>query len=397
MAAFTSRPPQQEHKLTYFEQPNRPLRICFVETAASAFTAHRKHLARAALEAGLEVHLIAPDTVTTSMVGFERVICHELILDRSSVGPWAELGVISQLVRLYRRIRPDVVHHIALKPVLYGALAARVAGVRCVVGTLTGLGYTFIPGGLSRRVLRLVVSSALRVALSGGGHTTFENPDDRDFFIDEGLVAAARSSVVVGSGVDTDEFTMQSEPSGVPVVLVGTRMLWDKGIGELVSAAQLLRAQGVQFRLVFAGAPDPQNPASIPDSQLFDWQNRGLIEWLGMRRDMPSLLAQCHIACLPSYREGLPVFLAEAAASGRPCVSTDVPGCRTAVIHEQTGLLVPACEVQGLAVALRRLIEDSHLRHRLGLGGRQHAERELSSRTVSAAFLRLYQDMLAAR
>ncbi|MEI9951388.1 MAG: glycosyltransferase family 4 protein [Pseudomonadota bacterium] len=367
-----------------------PARLCFVQTTAAGFVAHRKHIARAAVAAGMEVHLIAPDADTIKSIGFKDVVTHDLKLDRSGVEPVGELRVIAELVRLYRRIKPDVVHHIALKPVLYGALAARIARVPCVVGTVTGLGYSFIPGGVSRRVLKTVISMALRVALSGGGHTTFENPDDRDFFLKEKLVSADHSSVITGSGVDVNEFTVHVEPGGTPVVLVGTRMLWDKGLGELIVAAKALRAEGLQFRLLFAGAPDAKNPACIPEQQLLAWQNEGVIEWLGMRGDMPQLLAQCHIACLPSYREGLPVFLAEAAASGRPSVTTDVPGCRTAVLHEQTGLLVPVRESAGLADALRRLLLEPELRARLGRQARAFAEENLSGEKVSAAFLDLY-------
>jgi glycosyltransferase involved in cell wall biosynthesis len=379
------------------DRPRERRRICYVETQDWAFSSHRARLGRAALDAGFEVHVLAPPSGAEARLREAGFVFHPLRMQRGSLNPLGESLAIADLVRAYRSLRPDVVHHIALKAVLYGSVAARVARVGAVVGSVTGLGYSFIPGGASRRLLRGAVSGMLRAALSTSrAHTVFQNPDDRRLFIELGIATAERSRVVLGSGVDTRRFAPSPEPEGDPVVLVGTRMLYDKGILELVEAARALKSQGVSFRLVLAGAPDPKNPASIAEERLRAWQAEGLVEWLGQVDDMAGLLRRCHVACLPSYREGLPLFLAEAAASGRPLVGTDVPGCRAVVRDGETGLCVPARDVGALATALGRLIDDARLRHRLGAAARTFAEAELSDERIVFQLLSLYEELMAA-
>ena len=372
-----------------------PPRLCVIETADWAFSTHRLHLGRAALQAGMEVHVIAPGGDQARRIRDGGFVYHELVMDRSGTNPATEALVVRELLALYRRIRPDIVHHVALKACLYGAIAARLANVPAIVGSVTGLGYTFIPGGAGRVLLREVVSMALRVSLRGTRvHTIFQNPDDRDLFARRAMVNGARASVILGSGVDTDRFVATAEPNGVPLIAFGSRMLWDKGIAELIEALKLLRQRRVAFRACFAGIPDPSNPATVTEEQLLDWQAQGLIEWRGQVADMAGLLAACHIACLPSYREGLPLFLAEAAASAKPVVTTDVPGCRSVVVQDQTGLLVPVRDARALADALQRLLLDAELRSRMGRAGRTFAERELSAKRVVSDTFAIYRSLL---
>ncbi len=376
----------------------KPPRLCVVETADFAFTTHRLHLGRAALEAGMDVHVLAPGGDQQRRIRDAGFHYHELELQRSGTNPTSEARVVLELAAHYRAIRPDVVHHIALKSVLYGALAARAVGVEAVVGSLTGLGYTFIPAGVKRALLRQAVSLGLRAALRGSRvHTIFQNPDDRDFFVRDGLVNAARTSVILGSGVDTQRFKPTPEPAGVPLIAFGARMLWDKGVAELVAALRVLRGRGVPFRACFAGTPDPANPATVTEPQLRSWQAEGILEWRGHVTDVAALLSECHIACLPSYREGLPLFLAEAAASGRAAVTTDVPGCRSVVVDGQTGLLVPARDSEALAQALEKLLLDPQLRLRMGRAARVHAERELAATRVVAETFAVYRSLLLRR
>jgi glycosyltransferase involved in cell wall biosynthesis len=299
------------------------------------------------------------------------------------------------LVALYRRIRPDIVHHVALKAILNGSIAARLARVPAVVGSLTGLGYTFMPGGPGRAVLREIVCLGLGFALRGSRvHTIFQNPDDRELFVRRRLVNAARTSIVLGSGVDTRRFSPTPEPAGPPVVAFGSRMLWDKGIAELVEALRTLRREGVSFRARFAGTPDTSNPATVSERELKAWQAEGLIEWRGYVDDMAAFLAAAHVACLPSYREGLPLFLAEAAASGRPCVTTDVPGCRSVVIDGSTGYVVPARQAAALTHALRRLLTEPALRAKQGKAARELALESLSAERVVSDTFNVYRRLL---
>ncbi len=205
---------------------------------------------------------------------------------------------------------------------------------------------------------------------------------------------AEQTRVILGSGVDPERFVPQPEPPPPVTILLAARMLWDKGVGELVEAARLLRDRRLSVRVLLAGAPDPANPAAIPESQLRTWQAEGVVEWLGQRGDMPALIAACHIVCLPSYREGLPLSLIEAAACGRPIVTTDMPGCREVVQRGTNGLLVPPRDPIALAEALRRLIENAELRATLGAAGRERVlERFTVQRVIEQTFA-VYEELL---
>ena len=373
-----------------------PRRICYVETQDYAFLTHRKHLGRAALDLGMEVHVIAPAGDHVERLRSAGFVFHPLRMKRSGMNPVSESRAIQDLVRIYREVRPHLAHHVALKAVIYGSAAARIAHV-AAVGSITGLGYAFIPGGKRRAVLREAVSLMLFTALRGRHkHTIFQNPDDQRAFVQKRLVRGNDTSVIYGSGVDTARFAPTPEPDSVPRVLIATRMLRDKGVVELVDAARMLRARSVPFELWLAGDTDAENPAAIPATQLKAWHDEGIVRWLGHAPDIAQLLRDAHIACLPSYREGLPLFLAEAAAAGRPAISTDVPGCRAVVQHERTGLLVPARESASLAAALERLLTNTPLRKRMGEQARSLALELFSKEQVTGAILRIYSSLLSS-
>jgi glycosyltransferase involved in cell wall biosynthesis len=372
-----------------------PRRICYLETQDRAFLAHRIHLARAALAAGMEVHLIAPPGDAAAELRAAGFIYHPIKMQRAGVNPWSELGAVRELATLYRQIRPDLVHHVALKSVLYGSAVARALAIPAV-GSITGLGYTFIPGGPRRAVLREGISLMLRAALASANvHLIFQNPDDRALFIQKKLVLEARTTLIAGSGVDTERFSYLPEPAGVPRVLIATRMLKDKGVVEAVEAARLLRQRNVPFELVLAGDADLENPASIQPSQLRAWQDEGIVRWVGQSKAIARLLQEANVACLPSYREGLPLFLAEAASAGRAAVTTDVPGCRSVVQHDLTGLLVKVRDACSLADALQALLSDPDLRARMGAAARALALREFAKERVNDAIFRIYSSLLS--
>lgn len=356
------------------------------------------HLLQAAQVAGHEVHLVAPEPDSEGKLAKAGFTYHQVAMDRSGLNPTSELRVILELVHLFRRIKPELLHLVALKSVLYGSVAARLSGVDAVVGSITGLGYTFIPGGIKRRALAAFVASALRVALAGKGpRIIVQNPDDFDFFVQRGIVAASRCSIVYGSGVDVQRFAPEPERVGVPTILVGTRMLWDKGIGELAEALRILRRRGVAYRVLLSGKPDLANPAAISEAQLQAWSDEGLMEWRGHSTDVAGLLKEAAIACLPSYREGLPLFLAEAAAAGKPVVTTDVPGCRSVIDHGKTGFLVPVRDPVGLANALEQLLNDPGLRVRMGAAARAFAVERFSKERVTQAIFDVYRSALDKR
>jgi glycosyltransferase involved in cell wall biosynthesis len=301
------------------------------------------------------------------------------------------------LESLYRRLRPDLVHHVTIKPVLYGGVAARLAKVPAVVFAVPGLGHVFVQTGVRASVLRNVVKRVYRFVFAHPrAKVIFQNPDDQALMERAQLVNAADSVLIRGSGVDMNVFTPRPEPPGVPVVVLAARMLWAKGVGEFVDAARQLREQKIEARFVLAGDSDPGNPSAVPVWQLEQWHDSGAVEWWGACDDMPRVLADAHIVCLPSYREGLPKVLIEAAASGRPIVTTDVPGCREVVRHEENGLLVPARNAAALAAALRRLILSPVLRQFLGQRGREIAVAEFGLEKVIEQTLSIYKELLSS-
>lgn len=374
--------------------PAAPPRLLFLVTEDWYFCSHRLPLACAARDAGFDVAVATRVTAHGERIRAAGLRLIPLMLRRSGRNPWRELMSIAEITRLYRAEKPDIVHHVALKPVLYGSLAARIAAIPSVVNALAGMGYVFTSDKPSARLLRPLVTLAFRLLLKRGC-IILQNPDDRAALLKAGVALPEQITLIRGSGVDTAHFTPVPEPdAAAALVVLPARMLWDKGVGEFVAAAHMLRDEGLAARFMLAGERDPDNPAAIPAAQLETWRAAGIVEWHGRQEDMARLLAQSHIVCLPSYREGLPKALLEAAASGRAIVATDVPGCREAVRHGVNGLLVPARDAAALADALRRLITDPALRREFGQRGREMAEKEFSVEKITAETLALYRKLL---
>jgi len=302
---------------------------------------------------------------------------------------------MAQYLAIYVSEKPTLVHHFTLKPVLYGSLAARARRLPAVVNSLTGLGYVFTSEDKLAVTLREVLKPWLRLALGGSStRVIFQNRGGKDWFVDQGLAPENRSYVIPGSGVNPMVFKPRPEPQGIPVIMMASRMLWDKGVGDLVAAAERLHSQGISARVVLVGDTDPGNPASISESQLRKWSTAGIVEWWGWRSDMQQVLSTCHIVVLPSYGEGLPRALLEAAAVGKPIVATDIPGCREIVHHGKNGLLVPPGDVEALYEALVRLILDQDLRRRMGRCGRKLVLDRFSDEIIIQQTLDVYHELL---
>jgi glycosyltransferase involved in cell wall biosynthesis len=353
-------------------------------------------VAQAARAAGYEVHVAGPDGPEVPEIAGHGLAYHRVPMERSSVAPLQELRTIHALHALYSRLQPEIVHHITLKAILYGSVAARLAGDPAIVNAVTGLGYLFASNELRARVLRRIFLWFAPWVLRGHRvRTIFQNPEDRDLFVDASIVRPDTSVVIRGSGVDVAAFSPRPEPAGAPTVALASRMLWNKGVGEFVDAANRLRGSGVPARFVLVGEADPGNPAGIPVEQLLAWTENGAVEWWGHQRDMPGVLARVAIVALPStYREGVPKVLLEAAAAGRPIVTTNTPGCREVVRDGVNGFLIPPGDAAALATALHELLRDGALRERMGAHGRAIAEAEFSVETVVAKTLRVYRELL---
>ena len=356
----------------------------------------RRSLALALRDAGNEVLLVSPDGPYGEKLRALGLDWQPVPMDRRSLNPLREAALLWHLVRLLRRERPDVVHGFTIKCAVYGSLAARVAGVPARVNAVAGMGYVFISDSAKARLLRPVVRALLKLALGGrNARLILQNPDDVALFAQARLVDPARVRLIPGSGVDTVRFA--PDPAQVPGdrirVLLPARLLWDKGLAEYAQAARLLRERAVPGDLLLAGDPDPGNPAAVPEATVRGWVEKGLLQWLGHVDDMPALLRSVDIVALPSYREGLPKGLIEAAASGCALIATDVPGCREVVEHEVDGLRVPVKDDVALADAIERLVREPALRARLGAAARDKALARFDERIVVAETMAVYGEL----
>lgn len=347
----------------------------------------------AARDAGYEVHVLTRVRNHGERLTGLGLKLIPLELSRRGRNPFAELRVIVDLIRIYRRLRPDLVEHIAMKPLVYGGIAAFFSGPKGIVNYIAGLGWLFTAGGFQARLLRWPITLALRLLLRRG-QVIVENPSDYAQIASLGL-PAARITRIPGAGVDMDEFQPIPEPEGVPLVVMAARMLWAKGVGEFVRAAELLKARGVSARFALVGVPDGENPSSVPLARLEAWREQGVVEWWGRRDDMPEVFAESGIVCLPTfYGEGVPKVLIEAAAAGRPIVATQIPGCREIVHDGESGLLVPTQDAEALADALERLLADAGSRRQMGQRGREIAAAGFSVERVVADTLGVYRRAL---
>lgn len=376
-----------------------PLRILLVVNAEWYFWSHRLTLAQALRDTGMEVIVAAAVERdydhAIRQAGFRFI---PIGLKRRSTDVPTELASFSELWRVYRQVQPDLVHHFTIKPVIYGSLAARFANVPYIVNTIPGLGYTFLADTWKRRVVRSAILAAYRVALmSKRLRVIFQNPEDRELFVKHNLIASDRTSVIRGSGVNIDIFHPSPEPNGTPIVLLASRLLWDKGVKEFVESAKIVRDAGVNCRFVLVGIPDAENPNSVPETELRAWHDMGLVEWWGLRNDMPTVLQQATVVTLPSYYpEGVPKILLEAAASARMIITTDTPGCREVVHHNVTGLLVPPRQNSALAESVITALQDSDLRKRLGMAARILVEQEFAESHVIARTLDVYRGLVGS-
>ncbi len=370
-------------------------KLLFVVNVDWFFMSHRLAIAREALAHGYEVHLAAAMTDRRQQLEALGLIIHPLNMDRSSVSLRSTLATLRQLFLLFRSVRPDLIHLVTIKPLVFGGIAARLSRVRHGrVAAISGLGHVFTAENGWARIRRAIVGWLYRSALGGKNvKVIFQNPDDRDTLQQFVRLEDNKIELIRGSGIDLDQYFLCDLPEGVPVVLFAGRLLIEKGVREFVEAARLGHERGVSARYCLAGTPDPGNPASLTEGDIERWVAEGCVEYWGHQDDMPGALAKAVLVVLPSYREGMPKVLLEAAACGRAVVATDVPGCRHAIIPEKTGKLVPVRDGRILGEAILALLEDRARCLSMGLAGRKLAEEAFDIRQVVAKHLEIYKGL----
>ena len=367
-------------------------RLLFVVNVDWFFLSHRLPIALAARDAGFDVHVATELTGEASAIQSHGFTLHPISINRSSVGPLSLVILLWTLWRLMRQVNPEIVHLVTIKPVLLGGLAARFVGIKRVIAAISGLGFVFTARGVRAAVRRWLVAFLYRGALARSGvFVILQNDDDQTLLQKYAGISASQVVRIRGSGVDLSDWSPHPLPVGVPIVLMASRLLVDKGVREFIDAARALRGV-IEARFVLVGDVDSGNPTSVRRDYLLSYVDSGVIEWWGKRDDMQHVLAASHVVVLPSYREGLPKVLIEAAAVGRAVVTTDVPGCRDAIIDGCTGLLVAPRDAVALATAIRSLVNDPQQLHAFGVAGRELAEKAFDVRDVISTHLQLYRE-----
>jgi glycosyltransferase involved in cell wall biosynthesis len=370
-----------------------PQKILYLVSEDWYFVSHRLPMARSAKFAGYEIHVATRVDSCAQQITHEGFALHPIQWRRGSMNPFRFLATIMETRRLYRQLRPDLVHHVALVPTVVGSVAA-LGMPMARLNAFAGLGFIFTSDTLKARLVRLFASPLLSWLLRRPCTTVLvQNPDDRSVAIRLG-VPPERIALIPGSGIDVDALTPLPEPTGPFTIGFVGRLLDDKGVRTLVRAHELLAQRGLTVRTLLAGAPDPSNPASIPDDVLAGWRSRPNLGLLGHVDDIRSIWMQAHVAVLPSRREGLPKSLLEAAACARPLIATDVPGCREIARQDVNALLVPPDDPESLANAIEVLMKDRSLRLRFGRAGRQLVTNEFSSSRIGREIVALYVRLL---
>lgn len=371
-------------------------KLLFVVNVDWFFVSHRLPIALKAMAGGYEVHLLCAITDQSEYLESLGLIVHPFLFSRSGENIFNELACFFGLYKHIKNIKPDLIHLVTIKPVLYGGIAARMAGLKNVVAAISGLGFIFAAQGIKANIRRFIVSIAYKLALHHKNiRVIFQNPTDRITLTKLVTLSDKQIIMVHGSGVDLSEFNVFNEPEkSAPVVILAARLLYDKGVGEFVEAARLLADEAVNARFCLVGEPDLANPNSISNDELAHWVDEGVVESWGHRNDMPAVLSSANIVVLPSYGEGLPKVLIEAAACGRAVITTDMPGCRDAILPGITGILIPPRNAKELANAIRYLIENVDLRHEMARSGRKLAEQKFSIEYVVDAHLKIYDDLI---
>ena len=370
-------------------------RLIYIVSEDWVFVSHRLTLAKQAIKDGYDVAVITNISNHEDVLLSAGLKVFNINFCRSFKRPFSDIHSIYQLIKLFRLLKPEVIHNVGLKISLISSIAAFIARVPVAINAYTGLGYVFSSNDMLARVIRLLLNSPLKY-LNHRASTwvVFQNEDDEALFENSNLINKERTLLIKGSGVDVIEFPFSDELPGQLKVMLASRLLWDKGVGEFIEASRQLKISYPEVTFVLVGDVDEQNPLSLTKEIIDSWVNKGFIEWWGHKQNMPEVLKLAHIVALPSYREGLPKVLLEAASIGRALVATDVPGCREIVRDGVNGFLVQAKESKCLAEAIEKLILNKELRTQMGLKSREIIETELSSEIINKQFIELYNSAI---
>jgi glycosyltransferase involved in cell wall biosynthesis len=374
-------------------------KLVFVVNVDWFFVSHRLPIALEAISNGYEVHLICKDTGLKPQLSKHGIICHDISFSRSGSKVSHELITLLNLRRVIKEIAPDLIHAVTIKPVIYsGLILHSLKHKPCFVAAISGLGYVFSATSIRARLTRLLVSLLYKTAfIHKNKMIIFQNSTDDEILSRVVGLNEKDKFLIKGSGADLGVYNVCPEPDDKIIkVIMACRLLKEKGIYEYVEAAKIIHSQFDNVQFLLAGTPDKDNPNSISQAELDEWDNKGIVKALGHRDDIPQLFAESHIVTMPSYYgEGVPKVLIEAAACGRPIVTTNNPGCRDSIIPEVSGKLIPIKDHKALAKALIEFIENKRMRKSMGLKGREYAVKEFDVTCVVKKHMEIYSSLLS--
>ncbi len=367
-------------------------KLLIILNDAPFFISHRFPVAAAALKKGFEVHIATPNEEKAVKkiisAGFQH---HCIPLHRGKRNPIAELYLIITLWILLRNLKPTITHCVTMKPVLYAGIISRLMRIPSV-HAVTGLGYIFVKNNLVSLILRKTIMKAYRFSLNNKNSISiFQNPDDMELFNINKIVSKKNCVIIPGCGVDYNKYKPTKKPEGTPIVMFPARIIGDKGVNEFVEASKILKSKNINVRLVLVGKNDKQNPTNIKEKQIIEWVEQEIVEWWGFSDDMMNTFSKASIICLPSYREGLPRVLIEAASSGLPIITTDVPGCREIVQNNFNGILVPVKNSYAIADAIIALLKEPQLIKKMGANGRKIVMNKFNEENFVNNSLKIYE------
>ena len=370
-------------------------RLLFLVNSSSYFLSHRLGIAIEAKKQGYEVHIASPEDGCEDTFKIKGLMHHKLPISRTSINIFSEIKAFLNIYFLIKKINPDLLHLITIKPVIYGGIISRLIQIKGVVSAVPGLGYVYISKGIRAAILRFFINYFYKVSFSKKSlKIIFQNKDDMNKLRLAVGFDPIKSVIIKGSGVDLDEFKSTPLPEGRPVISMISRLQEDKGVKEFARAAQMIKERKIEADFWLIGDTDSSYPSPILIEDLQEWENKGFLSVLGYRKDINILIGNSNIIVLPSYREGLPKVLLEAAACGRPVITTDVPGCRAAIEDGKTGLLVPPRDSSSLADKIEYLLGNKELLKKMGNAGRKLAEENFSLDKVVSAHLKIYSSFL---
>ena len=352
------------------------------------FLNHRFDLAKKIISSGFKLSLITKVSNYKKEIEEKKINVINLKTERGSLNIRKSLKDIYKIFKIYKKLKPDIVHHFGIRQIVHGNIAARLAGIKNSYNSITGLGSVFISGNI---ILKFFILTVLKISLLfKKSYILVQNKYDFDFV--KKKLPNKNNILLPASGVDTNKFLQTKEPKGNVIFLFASRIIKDKGIIELIEATKQLKSQKKKFELYIAGSPDFQNKSTISHVQLKTWESLGYIRYLGLVKDMEQLYKKVHVGILPSYREGLPKSLLEAASSGKPIITTDVPGCNEIVKNEFNGLIVPPKDSNELMKAMKKLILNKKLRISMGKKGRELIKKNFSNSKATKDIINLYQN-----